>query len=109
MDVSEQVELRAVQQVGVKAAGFDGQCGETSCPGKGFRLLGGRFGERVEGGIEDAERRSGAGRNLFLGDAQSCKPRRAISQPGAVGHFAPAGRVFELEGDQFRDFLENLS
>src|SRR5271157_1684801 len=98
-----------MEQVGVKTARLDSQGGKASRHGKGFRLSSGGFGSRVECGINDAKRRSGACRNLFLGDAPSCKQRRTLSQPGAIGYFAPAGSALELEGDQFRDLLENLS
>src|ERR1035437_7012666 len=58
VDIGEQVELRAVQQVGVEAACLDGQGGKACCPGQSFSLRGGGHGEQVECRREEAERRA---------------------------------------------------
>ena len=70
VDVGEQVELGAVDQIGVKPPGFNGQSGQRCCRGEGLRLDGARFGERIERGIDGSERRSGACGNRFVGDAE---------------------------------------
>src|ERR1019366_6949549 len=64
--LGEKVELRSVLQIGVQPPRFNGQSGLSCSSRKGLRLLIAGFRQRIEGGTNRSERRSGAARNLLV-------------------------------------------
>ncbi len=59
-DVGEHVKFGTVNEIRIEVAGFDGDAGESDRDGESCRLVGGGFGTRIEGSIENAEGRPGA-------------------------------------------------
>src|SRR6266567_1730458 len=109
IDIGELVELGAAQQIGVKAAGFNGKGCELGCEGESFGLD--RFwpGALIEGGKDGSERRSGAGKDLVLNDAKTGETCRAVAQHGSIGDLAPTWRTTQFEGNKLGNAFDDLS
>ena len=71
-------------------------------------LLGTRQNRGMKAGKEGAKRWSGAGRNLFVEDAQSVHIRRVMAKPRSIRDLAPAGSAIEHEGDHFGYLFEDF-
>jgi len=109
VDVGKQVELGAVEEIGIKPPSFNGQSGERCRRVESFRLEGAGLDDRIEGDIDHSERRTGAAGNRRLDNAERSEAGRAVSELCSIDDLAPTGSTGELEGDQCSDLLDDLS
>ena len=107
VNVSELVELRAAQQVGVHAPGFNSQRSQARSHEERFFLCAAQRGFRLECDKERSQRVPNARRDLFVEDAQAVYRRRIFSKAGSLGDFAPAGNVVQAGGDQCGDLFDD--
>ncbi len=108
MDIRQQVELRAINEVLIKTARFDGErCQPNACfEGRGFvvRKRFTRFGRGEQG----SQRTAGAGRNIVANTAQSFRFGGSIPEAHAIRHFAPAEREAKAERHKVGNGIDQL-
>ena len=103
MNVGENIEFRAVFQIGIDPVGFNGQRGKTSSQSKSFGLAFVRRPIGIESDQNRSQRRSGTGTDLYGGDAKApllwrtgseqCAPPLIWHQQGAPSSLAETNAV----------------
>ena len=107
--IGEQIELRAMHQVAVQLAGFNGQCRQPRAGGERFQFFLFVAFRRIERRKESTQHQPGAGQNLAADNAQAVFFGRRMPEARPIVHIAPAGRAIQDERNHLRDVLDDIA